>query len=58
MLDEFFSFQMAKEWFKNMPNSYLGTSPYGVTSIMNVIKWALKLRKYFIFSMVQPTKLV
>jgi hypothetical protein len=51
-------FSNGKKWFGNMPNSYLGTSPYGATSIMNVIKWALKLRKYFIFSMVQPTKLV
>jgi hypothetical protein len=49
---------MAKKWFRNMPNSCLGTSPYGVTSMMNVIKWALKWRKYFIFPMIQPTKLV
>jgi hypothetical protein len=48
MLDEFF-FSNGKKWLGNMPNSYLLTSPYGATSIMNVIKWAVKLRKYFIF---------
>lgn len=51
-------FQMAKKRFKNMPNSYLGTSRHGATSIMNVIKWALKWRKYFISPIIQPTKLV
>jgi hypothetical protein len=57
MLDEFF-FSNGKKRFGNMQNSYLGTSPYGATSVMNIIKWALKLRKYFIFPMIKPTKLV